>query len=143
MTKRSEMQELMEAIRNAPKRKHRNNYINDYLSGREWRRKYAERTKEKFYTDASVDENGVVTWNSNGNVPPEDILEFWEYVGITGFNREASDAERERQTNEFLTAYRKQQENHKPSQEELYEMRAAFGEGTTVVNVITGKEIKL
>ena len=30
-----------------------------------------------------------------------------------------------------------------PSEEELFEMRAAFGTDTTVVDVLTGKKIKL
>jgi hypothetical protein len=34
-------------------------------------------------------------------------------------------------------------ENHVHSDEEMFEMRAAFGEGATVVNAITGQETKL
>jgi hypothetical protein len=33
--------------------------------------------------------------------------------------------------------------NHVPSSEELFEMRAAFGEGAEVVNVLTGRRTTL
>jgi hypothetical protein len=42
-----------------------------------------------------------------------------------------------------LKDYRKRQRNVKPSNEELSEMRAAFGEGTEVVNIITGRRTQL
>lgn len=42
-----------------------------------------------------------------------------------------------------IAAYRKAMENHVPSAEEMFEMRAAFGPGATVVNVLTGKRTKL
>ena len=41
----------------------------------------------------------------------------------------------------FLAEYRKQ--DTPPSEEELFEMRAAFGEDTEVVNVFTGRKTKL
>jgi hypothetical protein len=43
----------------------------------------------------------------------------------------------------FVAAYRQRMANHVHSAEELNEMRAAFGPGATVVNVITGKSTKL
>lgn len=43
-------------------------------------------------------------------------------------------------TSEFLKEYCERMKDHVPSAEERYEMRAAFGEGQTVVNVITGKK---
>ena len=50
---------------------------------------------------------------------------------------------REKHTIETLTEYAEHMKNYVPSDEELFEMRAAFGEGETVVNVITGQRIKL
>jgi hypothetical protein len=47
------------------------------------------------------------------------------------------------ETRKILADYREQMKNHKPSPEQLHEMRAAFGAGKTVVNLITGKRIKL
>ena len=61
--------------------------------------------------------------------------------GASGRHPEATAAKREAQTAAFLDSYRK---NYKgPSEEEKAEMRAAFGTGTTVVNVITGQRTKL
>lgn len=42
-----------------------------------------------------------------------------------------------------LEDYRERMKNHVYSAEEMFEMRAAFGEGETVVNVITGEKIQL
>jgi hypothetical protein len=35
---------------------------------------------------------------------------------------------------------RESMKNHVPSDEEMYEMRAAFGPGQKIVNVVTGQE---
>ena len=45
---------------------------------------------------------------------------------------------REAQTAEFLASYR-----HEVTEEERTEMRAAFGTGATVVDIISGKRIRL
>lgn len=42
-----------------------------------------------------------------------------------------------------VAAYRKRMANHVHTEEELFEMRAAFGPGARVVNVITGQSITL
>ncbi len=47
------------------------------------------------------------------------------------------------ETQKALEEYRKKMEGHKPDAEEMAEMRAAFGAGETVVNIITGQTIKL
>jgi len=49
----------------------------------------------------------------------------------------------EEELQKSLSEYRKAMENHVYTEEELFEMRAAHGPGTVVVNVITGKKIKL
>jgi hypothetical protein len=46
-------------------------------------------------------------------------------------------------TRRILAEYRQQMKRSKPSPEQMSEMRAAFGAGTVVVNVITGKRTKL
>ena len=92
--------------------------------------------QEKAYQD----ENGVWRWQSNDRVPPEDVLEKWNLSDdIMQKCLETKDQE----THEFLAKYREQMKNHVPSDEEIFEMRAAFGPGATVVNVITGKKINL
>jgi hypothetical protein len=43
-------------------------------------------------------------------------------------------------TDAFMKEYIEQMKDHVPSAEERYELRAAFGEGETVVNVTTGQK---
>lgn len=84
--------------------------------------------------------NLVVRWVSNDSIPPEDCVDWLydnNYIGRGWMVK--SHAVREEETNAFLENYRKQMESHVPDEEELYEMRAAFGKGSRVVNVITGK----
>lgn len=94
----------------------------------------------KFY----IDNNGVYRWKSNDSVPPEDILEemFVDAV-IDEEELRYCKMVRKREQDVFLNAYRERMANHVHSEEELYEMRAAFGEGAEVVNAITGQVIKL
>ena len=52
---------------------------------------------------------------------------------------EAQEEARDAQVSAFLAAYREVMKNHTPSAEERHEMRAAFGAGKKVVNVVTGQ----
>ena len=88
-----------------------------------------------------VEEDGAAKWISSGNYLPADVVEKLTFAGADFFSAEATAAKREAQTAAFLDSYRR---NYKgPSEEEKAEMRAAFGEGATVVNVITGKKTRL
>ena len=44
---------------------------------------------------------------------------------------------------EVARRYRERMQNHIYSEEELFEMRAAFGEGTEIVDVLSGNRIRL
>ena len=99
--------------------------------------------REQVEEQANIDANGVVTWKSNGNVPFDDMLEGAIAQGAKGINLEACRKERKRQNDEFFARYREAQKNRQPSAEEMFEMRAAFGPGAEVVDVITGRKIKL
>ena len=82
---------------------------------------------------ATVDEDGAVRWKSNGRCLMDDFCEKLEYAGYP-FSREA-------QNEESIAEYRR---NHRGlSGEALAEARAAFGEGATVVNILTGERTKL
>ena len=88
-----------------------------------------------------VEEDGAAKWISSGNYLPADVVEKLTFAGADFFSAEATAAKRETQTAAFLDSYRR---NYKgPSEEEKAEMRAAFGEGATVVNVVTGKKTRL
>ena len=85
--------------------------------------------------------DGVPHWNSNGNIPPEDIVALVMIAGTTPMGLEAEVIEEARA--EDLRKLRESMKGWKPSAEEMFEMRAAFGPGETVVNVITGESITL
>ena len=46
-------------------------------------------------------------------------------------------------TNDELIERREARKDREPTAEELFEMRAAFGEGATIVDVMTGRTIQL
>ena len=87
----------------------------------------------------TVDENGVAR-NRIGRILMSDLLEKLTYI-TDKVDVEATKAAREAETDAFLESYRKA--NNRRSAEELSEMRAAFGTGTTVVDIITGERIRL
>lgn len=111
--------------------------------GAYWKRE-AEKELERVKTDLqagriTIDENGVAR-NCIGRVLMSDMLE--KLVMVTDkASVEAATAARDKEVSESLAEYRK---NARPAiEEERMEMRAAFGKGTTVVNVLTGEEIEL
>ena len=86
--------------------------------------------------------DGVVRWTSNNRVMPKDCREILSHTAYRDlFSEEASRAAEDAETAAFLESYRKNYTG--PSEEEKAEMRAAFGTGSTVVDVITGKQIRL
>lgn len=87
----------------------------------------------------TIDGNGVAR-NCIGRVLMDDMLE--KVLHITDkASAEATRAARQAETAAFLEEYRKNYEG--PTEEERAEMRAAFGEGETVVDIITGQRISL
>ena len=87
----------------------------------------------------TIDTNGVAR-NCIGRVLMDDMMEKLLMVtdrADAAATASARDAEVERELAEYCAAKRPH------SAEELAEMRAAFGPGTTVVDVITGEKIEL
>lgn len=79
--------------------------------------------------------NGIMRWNSNDSVPPQDIVDLAAHLGFpvnAGACREVRDYEME----ETLREYRKNYTG--PSDEERAEARAAHGSGVELVNMLTG-----
>ena len=97
---------------------------------------YVEEAKMK----ADVDSNGAIRWKNNGNYLMDDYCEVLEYAGYP-FSREATKAARDAQVAEQLADYK----SNPPMMTDEYiaEMRAAFGSGTSVVDVISGQQILL
>lgn len=113
--------------------------------GAAWQRS-AEQELEKIREELkqgliTIDENGVAR-NRIGRVLMDDLLERLLMVTDEA-DEEATRAAREEEVAKSLEAYRKANQNRRRSSEELNEMRAAFGTGTTVVDIFTGERIAL
>ena len=110
----------------------------------QWWKNHAEKEVERAVREANelaiVDSNGAIRWKSNGSYLMDDFCEMLEYAGYQ-FSRKATAKSRNIQVKKCLKDYRMNYNG--PSVEELAEMRAAFGTGETVVNVITGDIITL
>jgi len=86
-----------------------------------------------------VVKGGVVRWQSSDNVPFDDMLDRFVAEGkITSKERAISNQVRERESAEALQKYFDRNKGRKLSDEERFEMRAAFGAGAQVTNIITG-----
>ncbi len=97
----------------------------------------ANRSRAKFRNDAYEDD-GVLRWKSNDRCVPLDVFRD-AYCTPPAKQKETVDAD----TSAFLAEYRAINTGRARSAEEMFEMRAAFGTGTTVVDVITGDKIAL
>ena len=96
-----------------------------------------------FNTDSYFDaDNGVYRWKSNDRIPFDDML---EENGVPADVRAKCDEVRDAENAVAIAAYIKAREERTPEQiaEERFEMRAAFGPGETVVNVLTGERTVL
>ena len=111
--------------------------------GAYWQRQAeAELERVKVDLDAgqiTIDEAGVAR-NRIGRVLMDDLLEKLLLVTDKA-DSAATQAAREAEVKADLESYRASRKA--PSGEELAEMRAAFGEGATVVDVLTGEKFKL
>jgi len=87
----------------------------------------------------TIDEQGVAR-NCIGRVLMDDLLEKVALL-TDKVDTEATRAANSEETAESLKQYRENQKGH--TAENLAEMRATFGEGTTVVDIITGEKITL
>jgi len=90
--------------------------------------------------DAVVDEEGAISWKSNGHYLMDDLCEMLEYAGYP-FSRKATADKRDAQNREFIEKYKGRP--HILTDEERVEMEAAFEKGTTVIDVISGEKYEL
>ena len=111
--------------------------------GSYWKRNAEEEVKKAVAQadeKATVEADGAIKWNRNGRYLMDDFCEKLEYAGYP-FSREATARKRDAQNEKSIAEYRR---NHSGlSGEALAEARAAFGEGTTVVNILMGERTKL
>lgn len=101
-----------------------------------------EKAMEEFAETFIDNADGTLRWKVNKSVPPADCVWQWERIGLVdaGTLQRSTEA-REKDTAKFIEGYRKA--TAPLSEEELFEMRANFGEGATVVNAITGERTQL
>ena len=89
-----------------------------------------------------IDKHGVIRWKSNKRVPPQEVLDRYKSVNAP-FNMEKAIKARKKEQAEMIKEYKESQKQRKRTPEELAEMRATFGEGAVIEDVITGEKIKL
>ena len=105
---------------------------------RDWELKEAEKSWDDMY----FDNENVPRWKSNNSVPMNDMLDMWKFLG-KDFDYDKAVEARQKQVEIELAQYRNHQSKHEYSQEEIYEMKSAFGNDAVVVDILTGKEIFL
>ena len=91
---------------------------------------------------AIVEDDGAIRWTTTGCYVPDDFCEKLEYAGYD-FNRQATNDKRCIQKDEAISKYKKTIHKHKYTEEELCEIRSEFGNKQTIINMFTGKQIKL
>lgn len=105
--------------------------------------KIAEIEKD-YETGHLIIENGAAKWDTNGSYLMQDIMEVLlhsKYAYLIDIAHH--EAMRDAQVTEEINAYKERMKNHVYDEEELAEMRSAFGAGTEIVNVFTGESITL
>jgi hypothetical protein len=86
---------------------------------------------------------GVARWTTNGQAIPEDCAAMFAAFALApGLDTAATAAAHDAETTAFLARYRASQPAQ-ASAEEIADMRAAFGPGQVVVDVITGRTTQL
>jgi hypothetical protein len=91
-----------------------------------------------FDAEAESADGRVWRWTSNGAVCPLDACKEYGIPCDPVAQATAIDEEVE----QFLGEYRRMMAGRGPSEEERFEMRAAFGRGVEVVDVITGRRTR-
>ena len=102
--------------------------------------KFEKEWLENALREDSEIRNGVLYWKKSGNIAPNDTAENAITLGYKIDMKKHRKA-RDEYVDKSLEEYRKNWQQ--PSEEELFEMRAAFGTNTTIVDVISGKRIAL
>lgn len=103
-----------------------------------WKLQEVATLRAKLADPQEVDNrSGVLYWRANGAVVPPHVYKDAE-LDCPAAQRTAY----EKQERAFIAEYRRVQGKRKPSAEEMHEMRAAFGPGKTLVNVLTGRRTR-
>ena len=90
--------------------------------------------------------SNVLKWISNDRCIPHDImLDLKRYGMVDAITVETTRIVEREETDRFIEEYKKNRANRSAEEiaEERYEMRAAFGPGETVVNILTGERTEI
>lgn len=97
--------------------------------------------EEVFTGKITIDASGVAR-NCIGRVVMDDVANALDYIFQDGsFRWDKTIEVREVEDRKYIEEYLVQ--DRESSEEELLEMKATFGEGSKVVDIISGKEIQL
>ena len=113
----------------------------------QWRQQSAvtqiKEMEEDYENGKFTIENGAAIWKCGNYLPVNCLAAVLN--GKYGYLIDVDEHERllDEQQSESIRAYKERMKNHVYSEEELYEMRAAFGAGTVITDVLTGQEITL
>lgn len=113
--------------------------------GEFWKKKatqYLHKIEEEvFRGEITIDKEGVAR-NCIGRVVVHEVANALDYIIQDGsFRWDKTIEVRNKENEEFLKEYASREPHY--SGEEIAEMKAAFGEGDTVIDVLTGKRIQL
>ena len=106
----------------------------------------AEKELKQIKSDISlgiitIDEHGIAR-NCVGRALMNDMIEKVALVSDK-ISVQATMKAREDEVGKDLIEYRDKMKSYVHTEEDLYEMRAAFGDDTTIVDVLSGQTIKL
>ena len=117
-------------------------YLNPSYPGED---REARNLKEEFDSSRFRVEDCVGYWvfkDGSSRPVPIEVAYFACFIGIN-INIEAQKAILKETLEKELRQYRNMRRHRQYSGEEIFEMRAAFGPGATVVDVLTGQRIRL
>jgi hypothetical protein len=98
------------------------------------------KTSKQHFEQTYMD-NNVIRWVSNDTVPPKDILAELCVAGyITSETLYDSITTKNKEDDAFLEQYIANRRKYGYSDEEKFEMQAAFA-GETVIDIFTGEEV--
>lgn len=102
-----------------------------------WQVRERDELREKLKTETAT-KNDALYWVSVDRPVPMSCFKDADVTPPAGQQKAYDDY-----NDAFISDYKRKMKNHRHSDEEMFEMRAAFGPGATVVNVITGKKTRL
>ena len=113
----------------------------------QWRQQSAveqiKEMEEDYENGKFTIKNGAAIWKCGNYLPVNCLAAVLN--SKYGYLIDVDEHERllDEQQSESIRKYKEQMKNHVYSEEELFEMRAAFGAGTVITDVLTGQDIAL